>query len=126
MRPNFLLLLLLAGTPTLLTAQSDSIRELERSCTRMTDDPRPANLDAMQATIDRETGARASFLTGCRLIAEQKWGPAGKEFEKAVKAEPGVAVLLRLYWHRFMGIFSKKHRAQAEDTFGDLMGKNPD
>lgn len=38
----------------------------------------------------------------------------------------GVAVLIRLYWHRFMGIFSKKHRAEAEDTFGDLMGKNPD
>lgn len=38
----------------------------------------------------------------------------------------GIAVLLRLYWHRFIGIFSKKHRVQAEETFGDLMGKNPD
>ena len=92
MRPNLLLLLLLASTPNFLIAQSDSIRELERTCLRMTDDPRPANLESMQPTIDRETGARASFLTGCRFIAEQKWGPAGKEFEKAVKAEPGVAV----------------------------------
>lgn len=37
----------------------------------------------------------------------------------------GIGVLLRLYGHRVLGIFSKKHRAQAEDTFGDLMGKNP-
>jgi hypothetical protein len=37
----------------------------------------------------------------------------------------GIGVLLRLYGHRILGIFSKKHRAQAEDTFGDLMGKNP-
>ena len=37
----------------------------------------------------------------------------------------GIGVLLRLYGHRFLGIFSKKHRAQAEDPFGDLMGKNP-
>jgi hypothetical protein len=39
----------------------------------------------------------------------------------------GIAVLFRLYWHRFLGIFSKKHRAHAEDTFGELMGKqSPD
>jgi hypothetical protein len=37
----------------------------------------------------------------------------------------GIAVLVRLYWHRFMGIFSKKHRQAAEETFGDLMGKTP-
>ena len=37
----------------------------------------------------------------------------------------GIGVLLRLYGHRVLGIFSKRHRAQAEDTFGDLMGKNP-
>ena len=39
----------------------------------------------------------------------------------------GIAVLFRLYWHRFLGVFSKKHKAQAEDTFGELMGKqSPD
>ena len=92
MRPNLLLLLLLASPPNSLTAQSDSIGELERTCARILDDPRSENLVAMQLTIDRETGARASFLAGCRLLAEQKWGPAGKEFEKAVKAEPDVAV----------------------------------
>jgi hypothetical protein len=37
----------------------------------------------------------------------------------------GIAVLVRLYWHRFMGLFSKKHRQAAEETFGDLMGKTP-
>ena len=37
----------------------------------------------------------------------------------------GIGVLLRLYGHRFLGMFSKKHKAQAEETFGDLMGKAP-
>jgi hypothetical protein len=37
----------------------------------------------------------------------------------------GVGVLLRLYGHRILGVFSKKHRAAAEETFGDLMGKTP-
>jgi hypothetical protein len=37
----------------------------------------------------------------------------------------GIGVLLRLYGHRILGIFSKKHRQQAEETFGDLMGKTP-
>jgi hypothetical protein len=34
----------------------------------------------------------------------------------------GIAVLGRLYWHRLLGVFSKKHRAQAVETFDDLMG----
>jgi tetratricopeptide (TPR) repeat protein len=46
----------------------------------------------MQAAIDRETGVRASFLKGCRFLAEEKWGQAGKEFETAIKAEPNNAV----------------------------------
>lgn len=37
----------------------------------------------------------------------------------------GIAVFGRLYWHRFLGVFSKKHKAQAEETFGDLMGTSP-
>jgi cytochrome c biogenesis protein CcdA len=37
----------------------------------------------------------------------------------------GIFVLVRLYWHRFLGLFSKKHRTAAEETFGDLMGKTP-
>ena len=37
----------------------------------------------------------------------------------------GIAVLVRLYWHRMLGVFSKKHKVAAEDTFGDLMGKTP-
>jgi len=34
----------------------------------------------------------------------------------------GIGVLLRLYGHRFLGVFSKKHRAQAEAAHADLMG----
>lgn len=34
----------------------------------------------------------------------------------------GVAVLVRMYWHKFLGIFSKKHRRQAEMAEGDLLG----
>jgi hypothetical protein len=36
----------------------------------------------------------------------------------------GIGVLLRLYGHRFLGVFSKKHRQAAEETFGDLMGSS--
>lgn len=34
----------------------------------------------------------------------------------------GVAVVVRLYWHKFLGIFSKKHRRMAEMAEGDLLG----
>jgi hypothetical protein len=37
----------------------------------------------------------------------------------------GIGVLLKMYGHRFLGLFSKKHKAQAEDSFGELMGKSP-
>jgi hypothetical protein len=37
----------------------------------------------------------------------------------------GIGVLLRLYGHRILGVFSKKHRQAAEESFGDLMGKTP-
>jgi len=33
----------------------------------------------------------------------------------------GVAVLLRVYWHRALGVFSKKHRARAEDARAQLV-----
>jgi hypothetical protein len=32
----------------------------------------------------------------------------------------GVGVLLRMYWHRVLGVFSKKHRAQAEAARAEL------
>jgi hypothetical protein len=34
----------------------------------------------------------------------------------------GIGVLLRMYGHRFLGVFSKKHKAQAEEEFHELMG----
>lgn len=34
----------------------------------------------------------------------------------------GVGVLVRLYGHRLLGIFSKKHRAKAVEDFDQLMG----
>lgn len=34
----------------------------------------------------------------------------------------GIAVVIRLYWHKFLGIFSKKHRRMAEMAEGDLLG----
>lgn len=38
----------------------------------------------------------------------------------------GLVVLTRMYWHRFMGIFSKKHRAQAEELAEQLVGEAED
>lgn len=32
----------------------------------------------------------------------------------------GVAVLVRMYWHRGLGVFSKKHRAIAEESAANL------
>jgi len=33
----------------------------------------------------------------------------------------GVAVLLKVYWHRVLGVFSKKHRTQAEEARAQLV-----
>lgn len=74
------------------TLQTDALSDLERLCARTIDDPRPPSMAAIQARIDSESGARASYLRGCRKLAERDFGAAGAEFEKAVKAEPGVAV----------------------------------
>ena len=38
---------------------------------------------------------------------------------------PGIAVLLRLYWHRVLGVFSKRHRHEAERTARELIGEDP-
>ena len=91
MRTKIVLLLTLLAANS-AAAQSDSMRDLERMCQRIVDDPRPASLQAMAVVVDAETGARRSYLTGCRLLAEQKWGQAGNEFEKAIKAAPDEAV----------------------------------
>ena len=48
--------------------------------------------------------------TGSMLMAAVAGGAAG------------IGVLARLYGHRILGVFSKKHKAQAEETFGELMG----
>ncbi|MEM9467399.1 MAG: hypothetical protein AAGA90_18640 [Actinomycetota bacterium] len=34
----------------------------------------------------------------------------------------GIGVLGRVYWHRFLGIFSKKHRQAAADAAAELVG----
>lgn len=36
----------------------------------------------------------------------------------------GFGVLLKMYGHRFMGLFSKKHRAQAEAARAELLGES--
>ncbi len=61
-------------------------------------------------------GPMLSYLdagTGSMLMAAFAGGAAG------------IGVLARLYGHRILGVFSKKHKAQAEDTFGELMGNKP-
>jgi hypothetical protein len=34
----------------------------------------------------------------------------------------GFVVLMKLYWHRLLGVFSKKHRAEADATRAQLVG----
>ena len=81
----------LAATSALAQTPAD-VPELERLCNRTYDDPRQASLEALDARAAQENGARASYLRGCRHLAERKFGPAGTEFEKAVKADPQVAI----------------------------------
>ena len=38
----------------------------------------------------------------------------------------GLVVLVRMYWHRFIGLFSKKHRAQADELSEQLIGESED
>ncbi len=33
----------------------------------------------------------------------------------------GLSVLFKMYWHRFLGVFSKKHRIQAEEARAELV-----
>ncbi len=34
----------------------------------------------------------------------------------------GFGVLTKMYWHRVLGVFSKKHRREAETDHAQLMG----
>lgn len=38
----------------------------------------------------------------------------------------GFAVLGRLMWHRFLGVFSKKHRVMADEASAELVGDAAD
>ena len=38
----------------------------------------------------------------------------------------GIAVLLRMYGHRILGVFSKKHRAKADEAKAQLVGDAED
>ena len=73
-------------------AQSGSLRDLERTCFRVTDNPTQENVALLPPLIAAETGSRLAFVKGCKLLTEEKWGPAGGEFEKAVRAEPNEPV----------------------------------
>jgi tetratricopeptide (TPR) repeat protein len=108
MRVTVFPILALLAARNVLGAQGAPVRELERTCFRVTDDPRPANIESLQPLIDHETGSRASFLRGCRLLAEQKFGPAGAEFEKAVKADPENAI-----YHFWFGRASGEQASRA-------------
>jgi hypothetical protein len=35
----------------------------------------------------------------------------------------GLVVFFKLYWYRFLGLFSKKHRAKAEEAQAQLLGE---
>ena len=35
----------------------------------------------------------------------------------------GLSVLFKMYWHRFLGVFSKKHRIQADEARAELVAE---
>jgi tetratricopeptide (TPR) repeat protein len=91
MTPIRFVVLIVVATP--VAAQSgSSLRDLERTCFRVTDNPTPENVVVLQPLIATETGPRLAFVKGCKLLTEEKWGPAGGEFEKASRAEPNEPV----------------------------------
>lgn len=38
----------------------------------------------------------------------------------------GIAVLLRMYGNRVLGVFSKRHRHQADEAKAELLGESAD
>jgi hypothetical protein len=38
----------------------------------------------------------------------------------------GFFVLMKVYWHRVLGVFSKKHRAEADAAKAQLVGDQDD
>lgn len=38
----------------------------------------------------------------------------------------GIGVLVKMYWHRVLGVFSRKHRTVAEQAQLDLLGVEDD
>lgn len=38
----------------------------------------------------------------------------------------GIAVLFRVYWHRFLGVFSRKHRDAADEAASELVASTDD
>lgn len=99
-----LALALITGEPS----QSSGVRDLERTCFKVTDTPTPENVALLQPLISSESGARLSFVKGCKLMTEEKWGPAGGEFEKAVRAEPNDPV-----FHFWFGRASGEQASRA-------------
>lgn len=83
---------LLAAVAVRLVTQDGSARELERICDRAVSDTGPASARALEERLRAETGGAAAFLRGCRRLAARDFGPAGAEFERAVKAAPGEPV----------------------------------
>jgi hypothetical protein len=63
---------------------------------------RCANVGSMLSYLDPGTGS---------MIAAALAGGAA-----------GFVVLMKLYWHRVLGVFSKKHRAEADAAKAQLVG----
>lgn len=58
-------------------------------------------------------GRMFSYLdagTGSMIVAALSGGVAG------------IAVLLKMYGHRILGVFSKRHRRRADDAKAELLG----
>ncbi len=63
---------------------------------------RPATVVPVLSYLDAQTGSM--------IVAAFAGGAAG------------IAVLLRMYGHRLMGVISKTHRARAEEAKAQLLG----
>lgn len=76
-----------------LHAQDDGLtpewRADDRLCSRGVDLPQNGGREMLERALAEASGVRATFLRGCQQLGARRWDPAARDFEAAVKAEPG-------------------------------------
>ncbi|MFA9431149.1 hypothetical protein [Egicoccus sp. AB-alg2] len=57
------------------------------------------------------------------MLAYLDGGTASLVLAALAAGGAGIAVLVKMYWNRFLGLFSEKHRLAAEEARSQLTGE---